>query len=55
MKKELPKEVKQFFADMGRKGGKKLFEERGSQYFKDLAAKRKRPFGKPRKVTSEAS
>lgn len=34
-------EVSAFFAEIGRKNGKKLFEERGSEYFKAIAAKRK--------------
>lgn len=38
-------EVRKFFAEIGRKNGKKLFAERGSQYFKDIAGKRKR-FGR---------
>jgi len=48
-KKELPEEVRAFFAAIGKKNGKKLMEERGPEYFRKIASMRKRPFGKERK------
>lgn len=53
-KKQLPDEVRAFFSAIGKKNGDKLMKERGSEYFKAIAAKRKRPFGKPRKTTKPA-
>jgi hypothetical protein len=41
-KKPLDPAVKDFFAEIGHRNGTKLFNERGSQYFKDIAAKRKK-------------
>lgn len=55
MKKEIPEEVRQFFADMGRKSGNKLLKERGPEYFRALAAKRKKPFGRDRKISVETT
>lgn len=40
-KKPIPNEVRTFFAEIGRKNGKKLFEERGSEYFSKIAGMRK--------------
>lgn len=40
-KRPVPPEVSEFFAEIGRKNGKALFEKRGSEYFKQLAARRK--------------
>jgi len=40
-KTKLDPAVKAFFAEIGHRNGAKLFKERGSQYFRDIAAKRK--------------
>lgn len=40
-KLDLSPEVRSFFAEIGRKNGKKLYKERGSEYFKKIAAMRK--------------
>ena len=40
-KRNISPEVRAFFAEIGRQNGKKLFKERGSEYFRNLAAKRK--------------
>lgn len=39
--KNVPPEVSAFFAELGRKNGKKLMEERGSDYFSKIASMRK--------------
>jgi len=52
-KKEVPESVREYFAAIGKKNGDKLFKERGSEYFSRIAAMRKNPFGKPRKVVEE--
>lgn len=41
-KEPLNEEVRKFFAEIGHRNGTKLFKERGSQYFKDIANKRKK-------------
>lgn len=41
-KRQLPPEVRAYFQQIGSRNGKKLYKERGSQYFRDIAAKRKR-------------
>lgn len=48
-KRKVPSEVSAFFAEIGRKNGKKLMEERGSEYFKNISKMRKR-FGRRKKV-----
>ena len=50
----MPDEVRKYFAEMGRRSGNKLMRERGSQYFRDIASKRKR-FGRLPKKDKEAS
>lgn len=49
-KKEVPEEVKKYFAELGHKNGVKLRETRGREYFVNLASKRKR-FGRLPKKT----
>jgi hypothetical protein len=57
-KKELPEEVRAFFAELGRKSGEKLKERSlrkygdSSEYFRRIAAKRKRfgPLPKNKKL-----
>lgn len=40
-KKDIPPQVREFFAEIGRKNGTKLFQERGSEYFRKIAGMRK--------------
>jgi hypothetical protein len=40
-KKQTAPEIKAFFAEIGHRNGTKLFKERGSEYFKRIAAMRK--------------
>lgn len=48
VKKKIPKEVSKFFAEIGRRNGRKLMEKYGSDYFRNIARKR-RTFGRQRK------
>lgn len=47
-KRQLPDEVREFFRENGRKRGNALKEKYGSDYFKQIAAKRK-TFGAQKK------
>lgn len=38
---ELTNEIKNYFSEIGKKGGKSLLEKRGKDYFKKIRAKRK--------------
>ena len=46
--KNTPPEVSAFFHDIGKRNGKKLFEERGSKYFSNISKMRK-TFGRQKK------
>ena len=49
----MSEEIRKYFAEMGRRSGNKLYKERGSEYFRKIAAKRKR-FGRlPKKKATE--
>ena len=50
----MPDEVRKYFAEMGRRSGNKLMKERGSQYFRNIASKRKR-FGRLPKKAKDPS
>lgn len=41
-KRTLSPEVREFFAEIGRKNGKELFRKHGSEYFRRIAGMRKR-------------
>ncbi len=41
-KKNLPPAVQEWYAEIGRKNGKKLMEERGPEYFSRIASMRKK-------------
>ena len=40
-KENVPPEVSKYFAKLGKKSGKKLFNERGPEYFSMISKKRK--------------
>jgi hypothetical protein len=52
-KKELPDEVREFFADIGRRNGKKLYEQHGPEYFSKIASMRKNPGRKKKEVSGD--
>lgn len=39
---DLPEDVRKFFVEKGKKGGNKLLQDRGPEYFKKIAAMRKK-------------
>ena len=41
-KMKLTPEVREFFAEIGRRNGEKLMQERGSEYFSKISKMRKR-------------
>lgn len=52
MKKNVPAEVSAFFSPIGKANGKKLFQDRGSEYFSKISRMRK-TFGRQKKDSSE--
>ena len=53
-KKELSPEVREYFREMGRKRGNALKEKYGSDYFRDLASKRKSFGRKPTEYSASS-
>lgn len=43
MDKPISPELSEYFSNLGKKGGQKLFQERGREYYQKIAAMRKKP------------